>query len=425
MRTFAISLIIFTTAAPIVACLWDRDTFAMEARGRLEVVETAVGWFDRFPPEYYRMRLDRVTPEIAADPKRLDLYDDAAVACDRLGRHAEAVGWMEKKGAAMQALPPAEAQDHRYRMLANLGVFHTHLWLKNADREIPSPLLDRAIQDVEAALQINPNAHFGRERAHLALLLWWKAGVKALVQDHAMPEAGLGAAHSFDELAGDDLKTDFVKGFCGLIQMGSAQDSVDVHALLAMKLGFGRPASESHHSLAYLVCLRLGELALDQRTAVHPLLMHETKWKQFVAGLPTGAADRTSSVEDIGKTLLRYASHFEGSQDPSIIARYFHEARSAAVRRQADKTAFMLAQFKEGRHPDTHPDFWSGWQEPALPPIPPQSKEEKIAGLWLGGWLTRHRTELVQGIVILVVLFGFTATLAMIRMRKQRLTKAG
>lgn len=424
MRLFAISILFLPTAAPLVACLWDRDTFAMEAAGRLEVVETAVGWFDRFPAEYYQMRLDRVTPEVAAHPERLDLYDDAGVACDRLGRHAEAVVWMEKKAAAMQALPPGQSQDHRYRMLANLGVFHTHLWLKGADREKNPGLLDQAIQDVQSALEINPNAHFGRERAHLALLEWWKAGLKTQAEEHALLTGGLNEAYAFDEAAGSGLKTDFVKGLCGLIQMGSAQESVDVHVLLARRLGWKNLGG--HYSLCYLTCLRIGELVLDQKAAVHPLLMHEAEWKEFVTSLQSSAVNRAGTVNTLAYELIRSAGGVEGSShDASIIARYFHEARSAAARRNADKTAFMLTQFKQGRHPDTHADFWNAWQEPVLPAIPPQSDEERYAGIWLGGWLMRHKGQLQQGGVTVGAVFALFVFLAMIRSRKRRRVTAG
>ena len=37
------AFLFLAACTPLLACLWDRDTFAMEAKGRLEVVETAVG----------------------------------------------------------------------------------------------------------------------------------------------------------------------------------------------------------------------------------------------------------------------------------------------------------------------------------------------------------------------------------------------
>src|SRR5688572_11588254 len=91
----AVFLLSILSAADSHACLWDRDTLHQEAKDRLHVVHTAVGYFDRNPPLYYTMRLDRISQEIAATPQKLDLYDDAGVACDRLGRADEAVEWME------------------------------------------------------------------------------------------------------------------------------------------------------------------------------------------------------------------------------------------------------------------------------------------------------------------------------------------
>ncbi len=415
MRAFAIGILVLTTSAPLMSCIWDRDTFAMEARGRLEVVETAVGWFDRFPPEYYQMRLERVTREVTAHPDRLDLYDDAAVACDRLGKHAEAVGWMEKKGTAMQALPAAQAKDHRYRMLANLGVFHTHLWLKSADRGRLPGMLDQAIQDVAAALEINPNAHFGRESVHLALLKWWKKGTEG----EGTAEWGPLAGELFEKQAGDHTRAVLIKGLCGLIQMGSAQESLDVHAILARQLVPSLQHEKAHHySLYYLTCLRLGELLLDEKPAVHPHLMKSIRLEEPVERGIAPPSRRTNVVDLLGQDLARDVTRTEGSRhDASIIARYFHEARAAAVRRHAEKTAYMLSQFKEGRHPDTHADFWKGWQEPLLPRLPPQTDVEKHGGLRLGGWLMRHPMGAVGGTFLVGTLLALFVILAVVRRR--------
>jgi len=65
------------------ACIWDRDTLAAEAKGVPGVVEVIVGRFERNPPLFYEMRLKRVAAEIDKTPQKLDLYDDAGVACDR------------------------------------------------------------------------------------------------------------------------------------------------------------------------------------------------------------------------------------------------------------------------------------------------------------------------------------------------------
>ena len=97
-----INLLAAVTLAP--ACLQDRDTLSKEALGHLDVVDTIVGRFDRNPPLYFEMRLERVSKEIKANPKQFELYDDAAVACDRLGRDDEAIQWIEQKKSQMAPL---------------------------------------------------------------------------------------------------------------------------------------------------------------------------------------------------------------------------------------------------------------------------------------------------------------------------------
>ncbi len=47
-------------AATAHACLWDRDTLAMEAAGLPDVPRVATGRFARNPRAYYEMRLERV-----------------------------------------------------------------------------------------------------------------------------------------------------------------------------------------------------------------------------------------------------------------------------------------------------------------------------------------------------------------------------
>jgi hypothetical protein len=87
--------VLLLSVIPAVACLWDRDTLKEEAAGKLDTVKAITGWFDRYPPRYYEMRLQRVTKELAEKPDALELYDDAGVACDRLGRSA----WMPSRGS--------------------------------------------------------------------------------------------------------------------------------------------------------------------------------------------------------------------------------------------------------------------------------------------------------------------------------------
>lgn len=171
--------------------------------------------------------------------------------------------------------------------------------------------------------------------------------------------------------------------------MGSAQESVDVHVLLAGQFLTGR-GDDVQYSLCHLTSLRATELTLENKEPIHPILRHWAAEGRGEAGSLSTADTKIKAVDTLGRTLPRQMHIWAQGHDTTIIDHYFHVARAAAVRRNEAKTAFMLAQFKQGRHPDTAADFWNGWQEPVMPPLPPQSSWEKKAGLTLGGWITRH-----------------------------------
>ena len=413
-------------ATPLCACLWDRDTIAMEAQGRLEVVETMIGWFDRFPPDYYQMRLDRVMREISTTPERLDLYDDVAVSCDRLGRHDEAVSWMEKKNARILPLPAAQTTDHRYRMHANLGVFRTHQWIKTPERNTHDEKLKLAIEEVKTALEINPNAHFGRERAHLALLEWWQAGL----YKHAERRQPIYTPFELLRSVFDDFpntvhtsNSNLVKGFCGLIQMGSAQDSLDVHFLVAWQLLHDRTQKgygEAHFALVYLTCLRLTELIKEERQPVysgedfHQWLQPDTHFKD--SKIPMTKQDKLDQLP----WLLTRISIWGGGTDLSAIPPWFHQARAAAQKRLAAKTAFMQQRFAAGQHPDTHPDFWQGWTEPTMPAVP-QTKLEQRLGISLAAWFSDTHT--IIGMVAILCAGAVVSIYVILLLRRRKRAK--
>src|SRR5262245_27183830 len=116
----------------VTACLWDRDTPANEAKGMPDVVAVLTGRFERNPPLFYEMRLDRVVALHREHPDDLAAYDDAGIACDRLGRGDEAISWMEKKRAQLETLDPSQPQvkEQRYCYHANLGTFLVHRWAR-------------------------------------------------------------------------------------------------------------------------------------------------------------------------------------------------------------------------------------------------------------------------------------------------------
>jgi tetratricopeptide (TPR) repeat protein len=126
------------------ACVWDYDTLLAERRQFPTALELITGKFVRHSPELYRWRVDDRRRRIAADPSVPELYDDLAAALDKLGEHDEAIAIMEAQ---------EERFPGRYETQANLGTFLAH-----AGR------LAEALPHIDRALEIDPNAHFGRER---------------------------------------------------------------------------------------------------------------------------------------------------------------------------------------------------------------------------------------------------------------------
>lgn len=146
MRCVLISLVvlIFVFPRPVTACLWDYDTLQQERSKYPEVHELIVGHFVRHSDVYYRWRIENRTAKSSGDRTPQD-YDDIAVAYEKLGQHEKAIEVIKEKIARWP-------DQFRYESEANLGTFLIH-----AGR------FEEGLKHIEAAIDINPDAHFGRE----------------------------------------------------------------------------------------------------------------------------------------------------------------------------------------------------------------------------------------------------------------------
>ena len=133
---------VLSAGVSCMACLWDRDTLAMERQRFPTTLELITGKFLRHSPAFYRWRISDCQERIETEPTP-ELFDDLAVAYDKTGATEEAVRVMEAKSALYPGL---------YSTHANLGTFHIH-----------AGSFDLGLEEIEKALVINPNAHFGRE----------------------------------------------------------------------------------------------------------------------------------------------------------------------------------------------------------------------------------------------------------------------
>ncbi len=134
-------------------CLWDSDTLDTELRGLPDSLDLVIGRWHRHSEAYYH---DRVAKLNAKPEMELADFDDLAVAHEHLGQRDQAIEVMARKAKALAANPDKE---HQYRYHANLGTFYAH-----------SGQFDDALAQLRTAVEINPDAHFGRERYQIELI---------------------------------------------------------------------------------------------------------------------------------------------------------------------------------------------------------------------------------------------------------------
>lgn len=182
-RFWAAGLAALMISVEATACLWDRDTVVMESRVFPGTLEVMTGQFPRHSAEFYAWREAEVKQALARDMKNPVLLDDLAVALHKQGRHRQAIELMT---AALQVHP------NRYETLSNLGTFAIY----DGDLAASRAWLMKA-------LEVNPDAHFGREQYQL-----WLVEQLMLKKDpSALPELTAG----FSEATIKTLQTDYAK----------------------------------------------------------------------------------------------------------------------------------------------------------------------------------------------------------------------
>ena len=312
---------------PLTACLWDSDTLATEARGMPEVVRVITGRFERNPPLYYEMRLERVSKDLERDPSQLELYDDAGVACDRLGRDDEAIGWMEKKVAELDKKEHTETEttEQRYRYHANLGTFLVHRWFKNGADRSKMEDLSAGREQIAKAIEINPDAHFGREKYQLKVIDWILKQPECDAKNSRPIPTFLDDMRPLGAYGTQEGGTDeTIRGLTGLIALGNAWESVDVFSALTVALY----ESGRKTSFAFLSRLRAEELVEQGKSTL-------------VSGAPKGTALKArlfSPLHDVPSA----------SEERDLRTTY-QTLRDEADQWQRERTNYMMARLKTGQ----------------------------------------------------------------------------
>jgi len=354
-------------ATGALACLWhsDTDTLEEEGLGIPDVMNVIVGRFERNPPLYYEMRLARVAQQVETDPDNLFLYDDAGVACDKLGRGDEAITWMERKLTRIEALTAAQGETeslktHRYRYLANVGTFWIHRWFASgADRNNLSDV-ESARDFIAEAIKLNPEAHFGREKYQLMALEWiidpkidpddyMDAAERTFLftpeqehpKGHPLPSwYRRGNRISPEEVGMEDAAV----AVAGLVALGNGWESFDVFNTLTLAL-----LLEGRVWVAYLARQRCMEILQNGGKPLHqPELTH----------------DEFLMFHDTWDMIVKEQQPFLKEYE-----KLYADLRANAEEWHRHRSEYMLAQLNQGRHPDSDKDFWNAYVEIAAPKL--------------------------------------------------------
>ncbi|MDX1972151.1 MAG: hypothetical protein SFY68_06420 [Candidatus Sumerlaeia bacterium] len=334
-----LTILLFTNAA--LGCLWDRDTLSAEADGRTEALNAIVGNYDQFPPEFYEARVQRVTWEITKNPDDFYLFDDLGVAWDRLGKSDDAISIMQAKKERMDRLGDAleNKAEHEYRYLANIGTFHVHRWFQKGKDWTNKEDLVKGRDFIKQAIELNPDAHFGREKYQLMIVDW-------LID---LPEdPTLDVLENQRSLFSDDNKrneaniSESITGLTGIITMGAGGESIELFHTLSRQLFI-----EGRSSVAYLAKLRKIELFEQDRPVLHPGFLELTEEE------------------------LNYTITYRGGslvEDLEQLDDWYALARKRVVEANARRMSYLKEMLKDNKHPDTHPELWN--RAPARATLP-------------------------------------------------------
>ncbi len=239
-------------------------------------------------------RLDQLAPHVTLGLAQLD---DLAVAHERLGEHAEAEALLRRS---------LQQQADRYETLANLGTVLIH-----------DGRLAEGLALIERAVEINPDAHFGREWVQIDL-------VRSLIaQESTPPFSSVRAEEGVEE------------GLVGILAMG------------------GPPHPAVFWSVAHAL-----EASSDSVLALY-------------------ARERVLELDPDWYASHARSSGMWSGGEPDV-TREFRRMRAAADAWMADWHAWQRAELEAGRDPTTEA-AWTGYLEAHPQPALSESVGTRLA----------------------------------------------
>jgi hypothetical protein len=156
-----------------------------------------------------------------------------------------------------------------------------------------------------------------------------------------------------------------------MIRLGAAWESIDFFLVVDELLG-----SQGRRTLGHLASLRVAELRNAGHASLHPF------------------ADMIE-YQELGEPMPGLKKDLEA---------WYPLAREAADKRQQSRWAYLRRGFSEGRHPDTDPDFWKGWEEPDFPTLPGSRFQDFFS-------LTYHPYLIWEAVILLFILLWLISLL--------------
>ncbi len=296
-RTKTILLLIVLIPAPLAACLWDSDTLEEERRQFPSVLELITGKFLRHSPAFYEWRIEDRKKRLEQEPENVALYDDLAVAYEKTGQTDLAIETILKKEEISPGL---------YETYANLGTFYIH-----AGR------LEEGLNEIEKAIEINPDAHFGREVYQKLLVEYVLSKKRAHILNLPMNTEYDGRPFGFavhvmlENLApGEDWPSSestvenhtATKGVLGMMRFGNFDSPILLEALASLLLNeYDETQSKQLAARALLQASYVSEATRQKeafRTIAEQALMMQTR---------PGTIDQISLEEVEGQFLTELA----------------------------------------------------------------------------------------------------------------------
>ena len=222
----------------INACLWDRDTYAMEKQKFPDAFELMTGNFDRHSNSYYQWRIAKIQPLIDKGSKDPLLFDDLAVAYSKLGNDKKAIELMKLKEKFAPNL---------YETFANLGTFYIH-----------DGQFEEGLKYINKAIKINPEAHFGREIYQKYLVEFILLNKKKESESNnfyifLLEKYKTKNNSTKDFLPEDEIKK-AVKGILGMMRFGNYNSPILLNALgdVLLNESYSEPGAKRLSAMAYM-----------------------------------------------------------------------------------------------------------------------------------------------------------------------------